>query len=385
MRLGLPFDRLKENLQSFSKKGLRRRLSLAEGVDFSSNDYLGHASHSEIKRTMIAALADPSPMGSGGSRLLRGNHLEHERLEMFAASLFGFERALFFQSGFDANHAVFSALPSRHDWILYDEYIHASVKEGARASPAKTTAFKHNDLTSLKEKLSFARSQGAVSIWVAVESLYSMDGDFCPLAEFSAVLLQEDVVFVVDEAHAVGVFGSAGLGLFTTECKNLKNSLVVYPCGKAVGLSGALVCGPEAVVETLIQSARSFIYTTAPMPVVAAAVRRSLELFSEEESLRKQLYDRVQFARNLLSKNLEKWVVGGDPLSQIVPLIIGSEEQSVQVARLLQDAGQDVRAVRTPTVPEGQARLRLSLHAQRTEEEISVLVELLAKFERSLA
>jgi 8-amino-7-oxononanoate synthase len=344
-----------------------RELSLGHGVDFTSNDYLGLARHPALREAAIAALEADAILGAGGSRLLRGHHQAHAHLEDFAARFFGVEKTLFMGNGFLANYAIFTTLCGRHDAVVFDERVHASVKEGIHASPAPRFRARHNDLDSFEAAMHRAREKGARRVFIACESVYSMDGDLAPLKELDALASRYEAVLLVDEAHATGVFGAGGRGL--GEERQGESWIVLHTGGKALGVSGALICARGAVIDYLINKARPFIYSTAPPPHLAAALRRALQLLDEEPWRRTRVLERASFARETLGvpKSPHR------PASQIIPIVLGEEARTLDVARALQDAGFDVRAIRPPTVPEGTSRLRISIHADHSEDDIRAL------------
>jgi 8-amino-7-oxononanoate synthase len=355
--------RWQAEIERLQQSHRHRSLALPRGIDFTSNDYLGLARHPALREALIAALERDGIVGAAGSRLLRGHHEEHARLETFAAKFFGAEKALYFGSGFLANFALFTTLPDRHDAVVFDERIHASVKEGVHASTAERFRARHNDLASFEAELKRAREGGAKQIFVAVESVYSMDGDLAPLAELSQLARRFDAILVIDEAHATGILGARGRGL----AENLQNAIVLHTCGKALGVAGALVCASAGTIDYLINRARPFIYSTAPPPCLAAAVTRALQLVDEEPWRRERVLKLAQLAHTELNSNAP---FAG---SQIIPVILGADEAALSVAQRVQDAGFDVRAIRPPTVPEGTARLRVSINAAHTEDQIRAL------------
>lgn len=348
---------LERDLARLEAEGRLRRLAPRAGWDFSTNDYLGLAESQELRIALSDALVRGIPVGAGGSRLLRGNHPEHEALEGEAAEHFGAEAALFFATGFAANYAIFSTLPQRGDLVVFDELIHASVHDGLRNGRADRSAFQHNDVQSCEDAIARWRAAGGLGrVWIAVESLYSMDGDLAPLVGLGQVARRHDAVLVIDEAHATGVLGPDGRGL-GAELEGGGNVISLHTCGKALGVSGALVCGARTVREFLVNRGRAFVYSTAPSPALAAVVRRALKLCGEEPERRVRLAELVALANRELAARC------GAPTSgtQIIPVVIGSDASAVAVAARLQAAGFDVRAVRPPTVPEGTARLRISV------------------------
>jgi len=362
---------IEAELERLKRDHRHRTLSLPRGVDFASNDYLGLSRHPALREATIAALGNDGIVGAGGSRLLRGHHPAHARLEEFAAAFFGAEKALFFGSGFLANFALFSTLAERHDAVIFDERIHASVKEGVHASHARHTRARHNDPESFEAAIRRAREKGARRVFVAVESVYSMDGDLAPLKELDGIARLYDAVLVVDEAHATGVFGARGRGL--GESLQNRNWIGLHTCGKALGVSGALICAAAETIDYLVNKARPFIYSTAPPPFLAAAVERALALLDEEPWRRERVLTLAAFAHDQLTAHEPVPFAG----SQIIPVILGEEERTLAVARTLQNAGFDVRAIRPPTVPEGTSRLRVSIHADHGENEILALAEAL--------
>ncbi len=352
-------------LEHLKRAHRHRSLTLPAGKDFSSNDYLGFSRHPALREAVIAALDEDGIVGAGGSRLLRGHHPAHARLEEFAARHFGSEKALFFGSGFIANFALFTTLPDRHDAVIFDERIHASVKEGLHASPAERYKARHNDADSFAAEVRRAREKGARRVFIAVESVYSMDGDLAPLAALDAIATELDAVLIVDEAHATGVFGPRGRGL--GEGLGGAHWISLHTCGKALGVAGALVCACGDTIDYLINRARPFIYSTAPPPMLAAAVERALKLADEEPWRRERVLELAPLLHRAV--NPGKAFAG----SQIVPVILGEDERALKAARALQMGGFDVRAIRPPTVPEGTSRLRISLNALHTREDVLAL------------
>ncbi len=366
-------DRFAAEIERLKAAHGYRTLRSASGLDFTSNDYLGFAAHPALREAAKKALDEFGIVGAGGSRLLRGHHPLHDALETRAADFFACEKTLYFGSGYLANLALFSTLCGRRDAVVFDETIHASMKEGIHTSSAERYRAKHNDISSFEENLKKAREANHQSIWIAVESLYSMDGDFAPLQELAALARTYDARLIIDEAHATGIFGKTRRGLSEDLAKDLDavNAISVHTCGKALGVAGALVCGSAIVIDFLINKARPFIYSTAPPPMLAASLIRALELIDEEPQRRETLLARVHHAKEQLQ------AAAGGALrfsgSQIIPIILGEEELAVKIAADLQKTGFDVRAVRPPTVPQGTSRLRISINAMHTEDDIAAL------------
>lgn len=367
-------QRLAQELSRLRSESRHRSLNLPQGVDFTSNDYLGLSGHPALRQAIIDALAAGAGAGTVGSRLLRGHQPGHAALEAFAASFFGCERALYFSTGFLANLALFTTLPSRRDAVICDERVHASVKEGVHAGHARVYRARHNDVGAFADAIGRARRAGAQAVFIAIESVYSMDGDIGPVAELHALARAEDAVLIVDEAHGTGIFGATGRGF--SEGRYDDRLIVLHTCGKALGVAGGLVCAPAIAIDYLINAARPFIYSTAPPAYVAAAVQRALMLVDEEPWRRQRLLQLSAFAAGRLAQGAGAALAAAG--TQILPVILGSETTAVAAAAALQRRGFDVRAIRPPTVPAGTSRLRISLGADRTEAEIAALADALA-------
>lgn len=352
-----------------------RSLEPRLGADFTSNDYLGLAQSDDLKAAVISALERGVPVGAGGSRLLRGNHDEHEALETEAAQFFEAETALFFGGGFVANTAIFATLPQRGDLIVHDELIHASAHDGMRLSKAQSISARHNDAQAFDDAIAQWRAGGGTGQpWIAVESLYSMDGDRAPLDALFEIADRHDGVLVIDEAHATGVFGAGGRGL-GAELEGRGNVITLHTCGKALGATGALVLAPKIYRDFLINRARAFIYATAPSPLMAATVRAALTICANEPMRRDSLHARIAFANNRLQA-----LVGVEPSgSQIQPIIAGADTTALALAAAMKKRGFDIRAIRPPTVPEGTARLRMTLTLNTSEGDIAAAIDALAE------
>jgi 8-amino-7-oxononanoate synthase len=368
------FDHHRRALKALERRGRLRALSPKSGIDFSSNDYLGLANSRELAEAVAAALDRGVAVGAGGSRLLRGNDPEHEALEDEAAAFFGAESCLYFGGGFLANYALFSTLPARGDLVVHDALIHASVIDGMRAGKAAVVGAAHNDAQKFDDAITRWRAEGGTGQpWLAIESLYSMDGDEAPLADLITVARRHDGFLVVDEAHATGVLGPDGRGLAHT-LEGAPDVISLHTCGKALGSSGALVLAPHAIRDFLINRARPFIYATAPSPLMAAAVRAALDLVRNAPERRTRLANLVAFAGGELERRCGITSSG----SHIQPVILGADDRAVSVAKALVAEGFDVRAVRPPTVPEGTARLRISLTLNAGEDATARLLDTLA-------
>lgn len=336
---------------------MRSLLSFDDHIDFWSNDYLGLAgkAHS-IKIT-----------GSTGSRLISGNSKAVENVEKQLALHFQSEAALIFNSGYDANVGLFSSLPQKGDTILYDEYVHASVRDGIRLSFATSFSFRHNDVADLEKKL--RKAEGTV--FVAIESLYSMDGDLAPLIEISRLCEKFGALLIVDEAHSGGVFGTEGKGL----CEELGIAdaafIRLFTFGKAYGAHGAAVCCSGLVRQFLVNFARSFIYTTALPESLYTHLLNQVEA-GKPEILRQQLQTNIKHFTTSIQSTLS---ASNSPIQVIE---FSDLDTCKQKAHQLQQAGFAVKAILPPTVPAGSQRLRICLHAFNTKEEIDQLIALLA-------
>jgi len=361
------YSRLLEDLEA---KKARRELRSGSGVDFTSNDYIGLARSPRLAAAMMRALEQGVACGSGGSRLLRGNHPEHERLENEAARFFHAERVLLFGSGYAANVGILSTLPQRGDLVLHDEHIHASVHDGIKLGRAGAAAFAHNDAGAAEDAIKSWRGAGGVGTpWIVVESLYSMDGDKAPLADLRTLAQASDAMLLIDEAHATGVFGVDGRGL-AAEYEGSPEILVVHTGGKALGLSGALVAGAALLCDFLVNRARPFIFATAPPPLIAVALSESLRILKDEPERRARLGKLSNYAAKRLYAELGR----SSPGSQIFPFIVGDSGPALDIAAKLRAAGFDVRAIRPPTVPPGTARLRISITLNVDEAAIDALL-----------
>jgi 8-amino-7-oxononanoate synthase len=364
-------------LEELEAEHRRRALMPRTGVDFASNDYLAMAADPRLADAVRLAVERGVPVGSGGSRLLRGNDAEHEALEGEAAAFYGSEAALLFSTGYAANSALLATLPGRDDHLFFDELVHASAHEGMRLGFARKTRVPHNDPEAFDGAVRAWRQGGGKGVpWMVVESLYSMDGDRAPLAELAAIAGRHEAFLLIDEAHATGVFGEQGRGL-AAGLDGRDNVVVLRTLGKALGCEGALVCCPEVIREYLVNKARGFIFSTAPSPLMAAAARAAIRLVAEADDRRAVLHELASHAGATLARHGVR--ASG---SQILPLVLGDERRTMAVARKLQADGFDVRGIRPPTVPAGTSRLRISLTLNVGKAEIDALD---AALERALS
>jgi 8-amino-7-oxononanoate synthase len=357
----------KPELDRLKEIGRYRSLNLPCGTDFSSNDYLGLSKHPALRQTAIEALQGGIEVGASASRLLRGHRQAHEDLESFAAIYFTCPRTLFFANGYQANFALITALVKREDVVVFDALCHASMRDGLHMTRCRAIKARHNDLNAFEDALKQGRAAGG-NVWLLIESIYSMEGDVAPLRELLLLAEKYDAVMIVDEAHATGVSGRTGRG--ETEGLESERLIVLHTCGKALGIAGALICASESVISYLINTARPFIYSTAPMPLQAVLVKRALEIVRDEPQRREQL----SALKLLAAKRLPGIAVN----SQIVPIVVGEDGAAVALATALQAAGFDIRAIRPPTVADGTARLRLSLHVGLSHDDLAAFAATLS-------
>lgn len=370
---------LSKRLDVRKEQGLFRKLSHENAlVDFSSNDYLGFARSEDLlleTQKQLSVLGSPRAglLGSTGSRLLTGNSLYAEELEKFIADHHRAEAGLIFNSGYAANTGLLSSVAQKGDVILYDELSHASIYDGVRLSKAESFPFKHNDLLHLEERLKFFRSANpGQEIFVVVESVYSMDGDFAPLIEIVSLCEDHKANLIVDEAHATGIFGKRGEGKVSELGLEEKVFARVHTFGKALGCHGAIVLGSQKLREFLINFSRPFIYTTA-LPLHALAVIRSaynLLNISADNILK---FNKLihSFIHKIEFERVKGFLHSYSPIQS---LIVAGNEEVKKVASLVQKDGYDVRPILSPTVPKGKERIRICLHAFNTEKEIDGLL-----------
>lgn len=343
-------------------------------VDFSSNDYLGLA-RSGLLRNKIMQMTEKEAFsnGSTGSRLLTGNQLVHQEVEKHLADFFKAPAALLFNSGYTANLALMSSLPQRRDTVIYDQAIHACIKDGARISTAKCLSFRHNDCVDLKRKL--AVSSG--NKFVVIESLYSMEGDFPPVEQIISVCRDEGAEVIIDEAHTTGWAGENGSG-WSVE-KGIEGELLarVHTFGKGLGVHGACVVGSVQLVEYLINYARPFIFTTAMPAHAVVSIDCAIDVAKDARTSKESLKQNIStYLREVSGLGMHKSLNTGSPIQW---LAVSGNQQAVAMSDYLQDSGFDVRPILSPTVPEGTERLRICLHAFNNEEEIIGLVRAISK------
>jgi 8-amino-7-oxononanoate synthase len=357
-------EKLDERRANGTYRTLKPESSL---VDFCSNDYLGFA-RSPVLKQLIKEEADTNDRalnGSTGSRLLSGNLAYTETLEQYIADFHQSEAGLIFNSGYDANLGLFSALPQRGDTIIIDELIHASIIDGARLSYANRYTFRHNDLQSLEEKLKHAKG----NCYVVIESVYSMDGDTPPIKDILSLTEKYDARLIVDEAHAVGLYSKGLINQLGLENKVFAR---IVTFGKALGCHGAIILGSKMLREYLINFSRSFIYTTAASFHQMASIKMAYQLLPLSETEIQKLRNNIRLFKKLIAQTGCN-VLPSD--SAIQCLIIGSNEKANRMAQQLQIAGLDIRPILSPTVAAGTERLRICLHSFNTDNKINLLAE----------
>ncbi|WP_291942333.1 8-amino-7-oxononanoate synthase [Chitinophaga sp.] len=363
-------DFLQQQLQQRREQHMFRSLRHSGNlVDFCSNDYLGLARSAAMKEAVHTLTQERAPMmGSTGSRLLAGNYPWIEEVEQDLAAFHQAQAGLIFNSGYDANLGLFSTVPQKGDTIVYDQLIHASIRDGIRLSNAESFSFAHNDLVELQKKIERAKG----NVFVAIESVYSMDGDMAPLQQIAKMCKELNACLIVDEAHATGIIGAKGEGL--VQHLGLQDYCFarVHTFGKAVGCHGAVVLGSTTLRDYLINFCRTFIYTTALPPAAIAAVQASYSLFPYMHEARAQLKQLTAYFRKGIH-HFEN-IPSETPIQAV---ITKGNEYTRTVAAALQESGLDVRAILHPTVPKGEERLRIVLHSYNTTAEIDRLLAVL--------
>ena len=381
----MPFSSiLSQRLQIQRDQHCFRSLNYRKGVDFASNDYLGFSEDPVLKRRILEIFRENCiPLGSAGSRLLRGELEVFEESEKILADFCGRETAVIYASGYQANVGLLSSLLRAGDCVFSDEANHASIIDGIRLSGAHRSVYPHCDLKALRRLLEQSREtriqdQGgpqyrADSLRVIVtESLFSMDGDIAPLVELTQLAREFSALLVVDEAHATGLWGDfeskKGGGLVQSLGLSDQVFATIHPAGKAMGLGGAWVCGDLLLKEYLVNFSRSFIFSTAPLPLLPLCLVQSVNYWKEKGIDRAhQVLERASRFQDLLREAVKDSLSIPPVSGQIIPLIVGNNLRSLEVAQEVQQLGFDVRAIRPPTVPEGRSRLRIAVNWSQTE------------------
>ena len=396
------FDQeLKTRLETIRAQGLRRELRRVDSpqgprieiggrtlLNFSSNDYLGLANHPALKEAAIKA-TEKFGAGAGASRLICGSLAPFHELEEALAAFKGAEAALTFSTGYAAAVGTITALLGKDDIIIVDKLVHACIVDAAKLSGAKLRVFAHNDLNDLEEKLRWAAEhiqrptsniQHRTQVLIVTESIFSMDGDAAPLKEIVALKEKHGAWLMVDEAHATGLYGPNRRGLAEQLGVSDRIEIQMGTLGKALGASGGYICGSRALVDFLINRARSFIFSTAPVPAAAGAAQAGIRLVQSAEgtSRAQQLWKRVTEVQSAIGHQRSAIP------SAIVPLIIGDESAAVAAATKLREQGLFVPAIRYPTVARGAARLRITLTAAHTSEDVATLTNALATLDLRL-
>ncbi len=383
---------LAENLQARRAANLYRVRRVVDGpqqpdlmVDgrpmlaFCSNDYLGLANHPEVVKVLQAG-AETYGVGSGAAHLISGHSRPHHALEEELAEFTGRPRALLFSTGYMANLGVISVLLGRGDWLFEDRLNHASLVDAGLLSRASLRRYQHADVESLKQQLDSAEQAERL---IATDGVFSMDGDIAPLPELARLAKKTAAWLMVDDAHGLGVLGEAGQGSLSHF--NLNNEdvpILMGTLGKAFGTSGAFVAGSEELIESLIQQARSYIYTTAPPPAVAEATRASLRLAKQESWRREWLKELISRFRTAATE-LDLPLMASE--TPIQPILAGSAQRALAWSRQLAADGILVTAIRPPTVPKGSARLRITFSALHTDQQLDRLLDALSKLARDQA
>jgi len=354
--------------------GMLRSLAQQQKLDFSNNDYLGLANHFEIAKAAADAYIKYGA-GSKGSRLLGGNHKIFEETESWLAKWKGTEAALIFNSGYNANLGVISAFCDLKTHLFCDRLSHASILDGYAMSDAKLHRFKHNNPADLEKALQSAKD-GELKL-IAVEALYSMDGDLAPLAEYAELAEKYGAMLYVDEAHSDGILGPGGKGLVAKLGLESKVHLSLTTFGKAYGTMGACVFGSQTLIDYIINNARSFIYTTAIAPGAVVAIQKAVEVASRDGFRRESVLKMSAFFRDSVKEAGFNCLQGE---SQIIPIVLGSIDKTAKCRDFLLENGFHVACVRPPTVPNGTARLRINISAAHKEDDVKRLAETLTKW-----
>lgn len=337
-------------------------------LNFCNNDYLGHANHPKVVEAFIAG-TKLYGVGSGASHLINGHSEAHHQLEKELAEFVGRPRALLFSTGYMANLGVISSLLGRGDHVFEDRLNHASLLDGGLLSQARLQRYQHADVADLKSRLKQSRAERKL---VATDGVFSMEGDSAPLSALSQVSKSFNSWLMVDDAHGMGVLGEHGRGLLETQNMGLDDvPILMATLGKAFGTFGAFVAGSDELIETLIQKARSYIYTTALPPAIAEASRASIRLIDEEPWRRERLRENISYFKQCANQ-ADLQIMSS--MSAIQPIVIGDVEAVVKTSSALKESGLLVSAIRPPTVPEGTARLRITLCTEHSRDQISLLV-----------
>lgn len=351
-------------------------------LSFASNDYLGLANHEALKTAVVKSVNDAG-VGGGASHLISGHHQLHASAEAALANFIGMPEALLFSSGYQANLAVITALLDRHGAVFMDKLNHASLVDAALLSRAEVFRFPHQDMVRLEQQLAGCKAKRKL---VAVDAVYSMDGDCAPLENLLALCDRYDAYLYLDDAHGFGVLGEQGegvLGTLSAEQRAHANERVIYMAtlGKAAGVSGAVVAANQIIIDYLVQTARPYIYTTSSAPLLSAAILASISLMQQSPEPRQHLHGLIHYMQE--NHGLTQWKVLPSRTA-IQPVLIGDNASVLKVSEYLLSRGVFVPAIRPPTVPANTARLRVSLSAAHQHSDVEQLLHLLRQAERTI-
>lgn len=364
-------DSIELELIAIEKEGLLRNPSLPLGLDFSSNDYLGYSENLEIRNHLLNFLKTNSKIGSTGSRLISGNSVHLEDTENFLANCFDSEATLIFGSGYLANLGVCVALGGRNTEFFSDELNHASLIDGMKLSKSKTSIFIHNNLNQLEELLHKSCSQRKV---IVTESLFSMDGDYAPLPLIVQLASKYGAYLVIDEAHSTGTCGKKNLGIMTQIPYDPFKTIIIHTCGKALGAYGAFICATRSLKKLLINKARSQIFTTALSPLAVEHIRAAVSVLISDTTSVPQLNRNISESEKIFNK------YGlNHSGTHIIPIILGTNPAVLKGAEQLSQIGIFTKAIRSPTVPPGSERIRITIKSTHNTSFLEPVCETLAK------
>lgn len=370
-------NRMKNALLEKEKEGSLRQLTVSQNkIDFVSNDYLGLARSAALHQNIEERYHQLpfSKNGSTGSRLLAGNSALAEEVESYLAKIFKAEQAVIFNSGYAANQAALSCIPQKGDTILYDELVHACMHDGLKLSRAERKSFKHNNLQDLEDQL--RETDGKK--FIAIESIYSMDGNQAPLTEIVNLAEQFDASIILDEAHSTGAYGKNGAGLAVSLGLESKIDARIYTFGKAMGVHGACIAGSSTLANYLVNFARPFIFSTALSPHSLVSIQCAFGFLQNQLYLQESLQQNIQFfLQNYQQNNLPNKI---ESQSAIQSVLINGNKQVMALAEQLQQNGMDCRGIRFPSIKKGSERIRICLHAYNTETEIKKLINTMKIF-----
>ncbi len=360
-----------QEYKNLIQENLNRELTLNEALDFSSNDYLSLRNNPFIRKTLIQELKKGLPFSSNSSRLIRGHSHWHEETEDFFRKWIQRPSVLFFGSGYLANMGLIHSV-CKESVIFSDELNHASLIDACRFSKKTYHIYKHKNMNQLEDQLKKEKNKKKV---ILTESLFSMDGDFAPLKDLSDLALKHQALLIVDEAHATGIYGPGGRGL-SASLKSKEHIISVHPCGKALATSGAFVAGPKILAKYLSNTCRTFIYTTAPSPLLLFHIKQILITLKNQPNRRKILKKNSSIFRKLL----QKFTSIGNSESQIVPVFLGQAKKALHLSEILKNEGYDIRAIRYPTVAKQTERLRICVHYNHPINSLKKLARILEGF-----